>query len=155
MKKYRIAYDCVFLPSDLNKGITYKGEKILHISIYFVYKSIDKTTGKEKFFIGEELKEQIFPYARKKSCYINEFFKCMVDLEKGYTMALNPNLEKESLYAVSYEIGDCHKYVNDTPVLISYNEFLDILKLNIDSFNNSNNKPPQSCSCYSEEIKEN
>lgn len=153
MKKYRIAYDCLFLPSEVDKGVNYKGEKITNISIYFIYKAVNKKTGKESFFKGEELKEQHFIYSKNSSCYINNFFKCMVNLKNGYTMLLNQNLHKESLYTVSYEIGDCFKYVNDIPILILYSEFLDILKSNIDRFNNSNNKPTQSVSCYFEEIK--
>jgi len=76
----------------------------------------------------------------------------MVCLERGYTMILNEKLEKESIYTVSYEIGDCLKYVNGIPVFIKYNNFLDILKSNINYFNNSNNKPTQSGSCNFEEI---
>lgn len=153
MKKYRIAYDYLFLPNDLDEGIYYKNEKITDIAIYMIFKVIDKLTGEEVYFQHKNLIEQRLEYAKNKHCYVDNFYKCRIDENEMFKMIANENLFEESNYTVSYEVGDCIKWLgSDNPVLIKYEEFIDILKNNLSEFNNLNNKPIQSTAYYSVEI---
>lgn len=155
MKKYRIAYDCLFLPNDLGNGIYYKNEKITDIAIYMIFKVIDKSTGEEVYFKHEDLTEQKLEYAENKYCYVSDFYKCVIDEDEIFKMIPNEKLLKESNYIVLYEIGDCFKWLGShNPVLIKYEEFIDILKNNLSEFNNSDNKPTQSTTYYVVEINE-
>lgn len=154
MKKYRLAYDCLFLPNDLTNGVAYKNERIADVAIYFVYKAINKKTNEENFFTAEDLKEQPLEYSKGKTCYVNHFYKCVFDRENGYKMILNEQLAQNSDYLISYYAGDCFKWTDkNDPILISYDEFVDILKTCKDSFDNSNNYPTQSTAYYTEEIQ--
>lgn len=153
MKKYRLAYNYLFLPNDLDKGITYKGENITNIDICMVFKVIDKSTSKEVYFQHEELRDQKLEYSKSKSCYINNFYKCVIDKDEVFKMIPNEKLCEESKYTVLYEIGFCCKWLgSQNPVSIEYEEFVDILKNNYTEFNNSDNKPTQSTSYYTVEI---
>ena len=153
MKKHRIAYDNLFLPNDLENGIYYNNEKITDISIYMVFRVIDKSTGEEVYFQDEDLIEQKLEYAKNKYCYVDNFYKCVIDENEIFRMIPNEKLLKESNYIVLYEIGDCFKWLgSDNPVLIKYEEFVDILKNNLSEFNNSDNKPTQSTAYYVVEI---
>ncbi|KEI84138.1 hypothetical protein EJM73_06325 [Clostridium botulinum] len=153
MKKYRLAYDYLFLPNDLNNGIYYKNENITDIAIYMVFKVIDKLTGEEVYFQHKDLTEQTLEYAKNKLCYVNNFYKCVIDENEIFKIIPNEKLLKESNYTVLYEIGECFKWLgSDNPVLIEYEEFINILKNNLSEFNNSGNKPTQSTSYYAVEI---
>lgn len=153
MKKYRLAYDYLFLTNNLDNGITYKGENITDISIYMVFKVIDKSTNKEVYFQHEELRDQILEYAKDKRCYINDFYKCVIDKDEVFKMIPNEKICKESKYTILYEIGDCLKRLgSQNPRAIEYEEFVDILKNNYNEFNNLDNNPTQSTSYYTIEI---
>jgi len=153
MKKYKLAYDNLFLPNDLKNGIRYKGENITDVAIYMLFKVIDKRTGEEVYFKQNELSEQKLEYATDKYCYVNDFYKCVIDENAIYKMIPNESLMKESNYVVLYETGECFKWLGShNPVLIEHEEFVDILKNNLSEFNNSDNKPTQSTSYYAVEI---
>ena len=100
MKKYRIAYDNLFLPNDLENGIYYNNEKITDISIYMVFRVIDKSTGEEVYFQDEDLIEQKLEYAKNKYCYVDNFYKCVIDENEIFRMIPNEKLLKESNYIV-------------------------------------------------------
>lgn len=147
MKHYRIAYDRLFLPNNINDGFVYKNEQILDISIDFIFIIVNKESRKEYLFQSNEDQDQKIQYTKNKWCYVDEFYRCSVDPVNGYKLELNQEMDNESIFNVSYEIGICCKNINDTPVVISYKEFIDILKNNYEQFNNSNNKPTQ-CLAY-------
>lgn len=149
MKRYRIAYEYLFLPT---ADLVYNGENISDISIFFIFKAIDKKTSRERYFYGDEMKEQCLSYSKSKKCYMNNFYKCSVDTKSGYKMILNEAINNESLYDVSYEIGECSKTVGNMPIQISYTDFLDILLSNIENFYNNDNKSAQTTCCYFTEI---
>lgn len=145
MKKYRIAYDYMFSPRDLDKGFYYKGERIIDIAFYAIFKVINKVTGEEKFFEGDEKLE----YTNNKFCYLFDFYQCEIDKDELFKMILNKKLFDESDYDITFEIGDCFKWPHPaTPVKISHNEFIDILQNNFSEFDNFHNKPTQKATCY-------
>lgn len=132
MKKYRIAYEALFLPIPIN-GFDYKGKHIEALSLYFLYRYFDPKTGKELFFqIGEEP--------------IREF-NCSIDKEHIYRM----NSLHRTDCKVTYELHECYLYqtlgIDQAPEIISCEEALDILKENFQWWDNSNNKPTQ-CTSY-------
>jgi len=88
MKKYRIAYDYLFLPNDSNNGIYHKNENIEDIAIYMVFKVIDKSTGEEVYFNHKDLTEQTLEYAKNKHCYLNNFYKCVIDENEIFKMSV-------------------------------------------------------------------
>lgn len=148
MQTYKLAYDNNFLPVDFDQGIYHKNEKIIEVAIYMVFTALDKNK-KEVNFKEQDLVEQNFQYAKGKFCYINDFYKCVIDEKEGYKMILNEKLQKESDYTVMYEVGDCVKWSDwNNPEIIEHQELVDILKANFKSFNNENNKPTQSGAYY-------
>lgn len=151
MKKYRLAYENLFLPND-DSGINYNDENITNISIYMLFKIIDKSTGNEVYFHDEDLVNQKLEYVSGEYCYVNNYYKCVVDEKETYKMIPDEELLKKSDYSVLYEIGDCIKWVGSDPIVINHDEFVDILKNNFAKFNNSNNKPTQSTSYYIVEV---
>ena len=156
MKKYRLAYDNLFLPNNLKNGIHYKGENISALNIYMVYKVIDKNTGEEIYFQDDDWIEQKLEYMDNEYCYVDNFYKCVLDKKEIFKMIPNKELFKRSRYIVFYEVGDCIKWLkpNNDPVLIKYEEFIDILKNNLLEFDNSNNNPTQSTAYYIVNINE-
>lgn len=154
MKKYRIAYDNIFIPNDPDNGLNYKGEDISDLTIYMIFKVIDKKTNQEVFFESENLVEQVLEYSPNKFCYVNNFYKCVIDEKELYRMIPNERLFNESHYIVLYEKGECYKLLGSSidPTSINYDEFLDILKNNLSAFNNLDNKPTQSTAYYTVEV---
>ncbi|MGC6586166.1 hypothetical protein ACPV3A_14510 [Paenibacillus sp. Dod16] len=154
MKKYNLAYDYYFLTNNFDKGISYKGENIESISIYMIFKLIDKRTGEEFHFLDEDLSEQQIEYADRKFCYVRDYYSCSIDEKEGYKMRAHEMLLAESNYSVSYEVGDCIKWLdNQTAVIIECDELVDIIKNNFSEFNISDNKPAQGTSYYAVEVK--
>lgn len=153
MKKYRIAYDYIFSPKMLDKGIYYKGEHISCLAVYMIFKVINKSTGEEIFYTDDQ---ELGFINHNKRYYASDFYQCVIDKDKLFKMIPNEKLFNESDYDVQYEIGDFFKWLEPKdseqivvePLYIKYDEFIDILKNNFNEFNNSNNKPTQSTSSY-------
>ncbi|WP_343349170.1 hypothetical protein [Terrisporobacter petrolearius] len=148
MKKYRIAYDYLFLTDDVH-GIYYKNENITYISIYMIFKVINKSTGIEVYFQHKDLIDQTLEYTKDKHCYVSNFYECVIDENEIFKMIPNEKLFKESNYSIEYEIGDCLKWLgSNNPISITPEEVMDIFKNNFSNFNCTNNKPTQSTSYY-------
>ncbi|WP_455654308.1 hypothetical protein [Phascolarctobacterium sp.] len=152
MKKYRLAYDNLFI---LKEELNYKGEDIIDLCIYMIFKVIDKKTNQEVYFESKDFSDQTLEYFPGKFCYVNNFYKCVIDEKEIYRMIPNEELINESNYIVFYEIDKCYKSLTEykMPVLIEYEEFLEILKNNFSAFNNGENRPTQSTSYYAIEVE--
>lgn len=163
MKKYRLAYDNIFIPKE---ELYYKGENIVDLSIDMIFKVINKRTNQEVYFESDDLSAQKLEYLPGKFCYVNDFYECVIDEKEIYRMIPNEELIKESNYIVLYEMDECYKSLienryfdhslnteGEMPISIEYDEFLDILKTNFSAFNNRDNKPTQSISYYAVEVK--
>lgn len=163
MKKYRLAYDNIFIPKE---ELNYKGENIIDLSIDMIFKVIDKKTNQEVYFESEDFSAQKLEYFPGKFCYVNDFYECVIDKKEIYRMIPNEKIIEESNYIVLYEIDECYKsstknrYFDhsldmecEMPTSIEYEEFLDILKNNFSAFNNGDNKPVQSISYYAIEVE--
>lgn len=157
---YRLCYDSHFLPNSLEDGFIYKDKRIIGLSLYFIYKAIDKKTGKERFFDGETKEDQTFPNPGNNLCpfgfFIDDFYSCHIDKEHGYMMLPNKELLEKSDYEIFYEpeCEACYWENNATPIIISFEEAVEILKNNFGEFDNSNNRPTQSLSYSVHEICE-
>lgn len=137
MKKYRIAYDVLFVPHPLD-GFTYRGSQIEGISIYFIYHYFNSVTGKERLF--------------KKDEQPHIAYSCSIDKDTGYKMSRRNNVEGR----VTYTPADCYVYEDDLcaePREISLGVAIDILKNNYDMFDNAINRPAQSGSYYSVKVR--
>lgn len=153
MMKYRLGYDHLFLAK---KPFDYKGDLIGATSIYVIFKVFDKNK-KEILFESEKLKEQKLYFENGNSCYLSEFFDCFFDRENITRFEPNIPLLKESGYSVSFRIESYTKDIENEkmltlePTFIDKDEFMDIMKSNIENFDNTDNKPTQSTS-YTTEI---
>lgn len=154
MKKYRLVYDKTFIAKRAIEGFEYKSEKIEVLQICFEYRVIDKT-GYERFFTcsdNEEMEEQLID-----GHWLNDFYKCCYDINNKYGYTMTPTeIAEKSDFDVIYNIDCCFKMLCDKaePILISYEEFCDILLNNAEHLDISGNKPTQSVSYGANEIKE-
>lgn len=158
IRKYRLGYDCVFLPK---KSFEYKDDKIGAMSITFLFKILDMK-GNEILFetIGDELKEQTLKLKNGEECFLCDLFKCYFDkdqFQESNTFDFVPTIYAiKSGYSVSFEINSYTKDINDgilEAIQIDKNEFIDIMQNNLDLFDTGDNKPAQSTSYIAEEVK--
>ncbi|PKR83078.1 hypothetical protein CWO92_21110 [Heyndrickxia camelliae] len=151
MKKYRLGYDYLFLPS---KSFSYKEELIGAMSINVLFKVIDDD-GNEKLFESEELKDQVTNLITGKQCYLYELFRCSVDKEKIVRFDPNIPLIKDFKYSLQFEINSYTKDLDKgtlEPVFISEAEFMEIMRNNFDLFDNVDNNSAQTTSYFIQEI---
>ena len=155
MKKYRLSYDRHLITSSkYDDGFDYKGEHIMGLSIYFEISVFEGD--KEVFFTsqdGEEPEER-FDFDANDSpiifhSYLSDAFDFYVDPSEklGYRMELS-NVAKDSKYDFKIKPDDACKWVDSfgNPVIITPEEFVDILTNNIAIFDISSNQPAQCCS---------
>lgn len=152
MKKYRLNYDKLFIAKAGIEGFEYMGEKIEALQIFFEYRVFDKT-GNEKFFTcsdDKDMEEQLVD-----GYDLNCFYRCSYDRNSncGYTMTPTETAEKSS-FNITYNVDRCFKVLCDKaePILISYEEFCDILLNNAEHFDISGNKPAQSVAYGANEV---
>lgn len=144
-KGYRLCYDEVFL---VDGECCYKGEEIGLLTIFFEYILTDET-GEEKLFtqpVEQYIEGRRHGETGSNFYTLDKFFRCEYDDEHGYTM--KPSVVESGEYLINVKVNSCYKYVNgcfSMPMLISHDEFCDILRNNAKHFATSNNKPTQSC----------
>jgi hypothetical protein len=151
-KKYRLGYDFLFLPKG---SFTYKGDLIGAMAVYVLFK-IFNAEGKEVPFEANELKDQKIYYS-EGFCYPSDLLICSFDREDILKFELNvPLIEKfKGSLQVQWEIDDYTKDIDKgilEPETITEEEFFDIMKNNIDTFDNSDNRSAQSTSYFTKEI---
>ncbi|WP_255287363.1 hypothetical protein [Bacillus pseudomycoides] len=150
MKKYRLGYDYLFLPS---KSFYYKDDFIGSMSINVMFKVFDDK-GNENLFESEELNDQKLYFENGNSCYLTDLIRC--SFERVNILNFEPNIKllKYCDYSLQWEIDSYTKDLDEgilEPKLISGDEFMDIMKNNIDLFDNSDNNLAQSTSYFTQE----
>lgn len=154
MKRYRLGYDYLFLSKD---AFVYKDDLIGGTSINVLFKVFDDK-GNEVLFESNELADQKLYFENGNSCYLNELFDCFFDKEIVKKFEPNILLLKESGYSISFEIESYTKDIEKgcmlEPTFIDKDEFMDIMKNNTELFDNSDNKPTQTTTYFTEEVKE-
>ena len=134
---YRLGYDKVFIPTGLE--FEYKGEIIQDLTVFFVYKVIDKRTGKEVLFSKDHYSSDDI-----EGHSLNDFFRCEYNAESDCRYVMIPTeLHANSNYEVTYIKEEYSKCVNRESENISREEFIDIITSNEKLFDNGNNKPTQ------------
>ena len=137
--KRRISYDALFLPNSGSK-IQYKGKEYDGcVALFFEYQYIGPNG--EEWFIASNWNHPNHPY------------RYSIDKEKGYTVSTKDNYK--GLYCVSKPTDEACIWIDDaTPVMIPFEDGVQILKDNYFIYDNSNNRPAQNAS-YSIRILEN
>jgi len=152
IKKYRLGYDYLFLPSE---SFNYKDDFIGSMSVNVIFKVFDGE-GNEKLFESEELNDQKLYFGNDNSCYLTNLIRCSFDRENIIHFEPNIQLIQKSGYTLQWEIDFYTKDLDEgilEPKLISRDEFMDIMKNNIDLFDNRDNYPAQSTSYFTQEQK--
>ncbi|PEK58834.1 hypothetical protein CN593_29310 [Bacillus pseudomycoides] len=151
MKKYRLGYDYLFLAS---KSFSYKGDYIGSMSVDVFFKVFDGE-GNEKLFESEELNDQKLYFENGNSRYLTDLIRCSIDRENILNFEPNILLIQQSGYTLKWEIDSYTKDLDEgilEPKIISHDEFMDIIKNNIDLFDNPDNYPAQSTAYFTQEV---
>ncbi|MCF2132058.1 hypothetical protein L1I79_37415 [Strepomyces sp. STD 3.1] len=151
MKKYRLGYDYLFPASD---SFSYKGDFIGAMAINVLFK-ISNEDGQEIFFEAEELRDQQLLLNHGDTCYLCDLIICSIDRENIISFEPNIPLLRHCEYNLAWEIDS---YIKDLdkgfldPGLITEAEFIDIMKNNINAFDNSTNRPAQTTAYFTQEV---
>ncbi|PDY14147.1 hypothetical protein COO16_04075 [Bacillus pseudomycoides] len=153
MKQFRLGYDFLFLPKG---SFSYKGDFIGSMAVNVLFK-VFNTDGQEILFESDELKEQKL-YFDGGSCYLQDLIICSFDRENILNFEPNISLLKKfkSELQLQWEIDSYTKDIDKgilEPELITEAEFMDIMKNNIDTFDNSDNRSAQTTSYFTQEIE--
>ena len=136
MKKYRLGHDYLFVA---DKPFMYKGDYIGATSVNVLFKVFD-AEGNEKFFEAEGLEDQALCYKDGKPYYLDDFINCYIDKEQVLNFEPNMSVFREigCPYTLQWEKTYYTKdiLINHTlhPKNISEDEFLDIMKNNMELF---------------------
>ncbi|PEM69336.1 hypothetical protein [Bacillus pseudomycoides] len=153
MKQFRLGYDFLFLPKS---SFSYKGDFIGAMTVNVLFK-VFNTDGQEILFESDELKEQKL-YFDDGSCYLADLIICSFDRENILNFEPNISLlqKLKSELQLQWEIDSYTKDIDEgilEPELITEAEFMDIMKSNIDTFDNIDNRSAQTTSYFTQEIK--
>ncbi|MDT3766161.1 hypothetical protein [Priestia filamentosa] len=151
MKKYRLGYDYLLLA---NESFNYKNESIGAMSVNVMFKLFD-IDGQEILFEDEELRDQKLYFKDGKSCYLCNLLICSIDRESIVHFEPNRSLIQKGNYDLQWEIDSYTKDLDKgilEPEIISEDEFRDIIKNNIDAFDNIDNRSAQTTAYFTEEI---
>lgn len=161
-KIYRLGYDQLFLASpEVRKG----NETITALSILLQYQLFDIETNLEILFYGVNLEDQSIgkkigcysdeiglPHMQLDDVFISNFIECSFNsCSKNYIKItiLEDELKKRG-YSLKPEIVEYYKDIDEKgiaiPTKISKEDFIKIIKENLNNFDNTNNKPTQSTS---------
>jgi len=168
-KKYRLGYDKVLLA---HPPIEKENEIILGLSLMIKYKLYDIETNVEILFdkkeqdIGKKV-SYIFEYGNStyadlEGWYLSDFLECSFDKNSSnylkFEMVNTEKLEQMG-FRLEYEIVKYHKDILGEPITfedkilpcaepqeITKEEFYDIIKNNIENFDNEDNEIAQSSS---------
>lgn len=153
MKHYRLGYDFLFLPQ---KSFKYKNDYIGAMGINVLFKVINDD-GSEKFFDSADggLRDQAIAFHNGENYYLSELIKCSFDREKIITFNPNISLLRRINFSFSWEIESYCKDIDKgilEPEIITETEFMDIMKNNKDTFDNSDNYSAQTTSYFTQEV---
>lgn len=153
MKMYRLGYDYVFLAS---KPFNYKNDFIGAMNIDVLFRAFKD--GQEIFFKSNDLLDQKIVLNDEESCYLYNLLYCAFNKDNILDFRLNPRLMNRCNYNLSLQ-WDIVSYYKDLdkgflePELISESEFMDIMRSNLDNFDNSNNRSAQTTSYFTQELE--
>lgn len=155
MTKYRLGNDFLFLPMST---FSYKGDLIGSMAVNVLFKVLNKDK-QEILFESSEAEDQKL-YFDGGDCYLDELVICSFDRVNVLDFTINePLLEKfKGELQLEWEIHSYDKHIDKgifEPELITEAEFMDIMRNNINTFDNSNNRSTQTTSYFTEVIEEN
>lgn len=159
-KIYRLGYDQLFLA---DPKIKIENETITALSIMIQYELFDIENNLEILFYGEGLEDQSIgkemggysdeigiPHRQLDNVFLSNFVECSFNRNlKNYMkiIILEDELKKRG-FSLKYKIAQYHKDIEEKgisiPTKISKEDFIKIMKENLENFNNKNNKPTQS-----------
>lgn len=155
MKKYRLGYDYLFT---VNNPFMYKGDYIGGTSVNVLFKVFD-VKGKEIFFESEnELNDRKLDFGNGNKFYLFEFIRCCIDTENVLNFEPNIQIIREfgCSYNLEWEKTSYTKEILIDGVLeskdISEVEFMELMKNNMELFDNRNNYPAQTTLFFTQEI---
>lgn len=155
MKQYRLGYDFILLP---NGSLSYKDDYIGSMCINVLFKVFDDN-GQELFFESndDKLPDQVINLENGETCYLYQMITCSFDKENILTFEPDISLLRNFKYSLEWEIvtywKDLTKGIVDEPMKITESEFMDIMRNNIDTFDNSNNRSAQTTAYFTQEIE--
>lgn len=150
MQQYRLGYDFLFSPKE---SFSYKGDFIGAMAVNVLFKVFD-TDGQEILFESDELKDQKL-YFDDGSCYLSDLIICSFDKESILNFEPNISLLKKLKGTVQWEIDSYTKDIDEgilEPEWITKATFTEIMKNNIDTFDNRNNRSAQTTSYFTQEV---
>lgn len=159
MKEYRLGYDYLLLS---DRPIEYKGDFVTGIALNVIIKVRDKK-GKEVIFESNELMDKCLFTEKGDGFYLSDLITCGFDRGKFYNFEVNvPLFRKSGLSSIQWEVDSYSKDIEtkneifNLPVYevvkILEKEFIDIMKNNIDLFDNSDNHSAQTTSYFTQEV---
>lgn len=153
MKKYRRGYDYAFI-AEGGRSFNYKEDLIGGMSINVLFKLF--RDGQEIFFDKED---ETIDLNGKEHCYLFDLLTCSFDRETILRFDLNTKLlnKSDSAIEIKWEIDSFQKDIGDGFLvceLITEKEFMDIMKANLDRFDNKDNKGAQTTSYFWKEVKQ-
>lgn len=165
MKKYSLGYDYTMTASDFNSSdeLIWNGERIGSVVVNVLFHLMDEN-GKEIFFEGDEtdynyLPDQPITLTNGEQAYLYQLFMCSYNEEEGFE--INPNIEKVRHLKNSMQF-EVHSYCKDVyeseymceSIEITKEELMEIITKNKRFFDNPDNVSAQTCSYFTQEIKE-
>lgn len=159
IKKYRLGYDYLFLT---HKPIRHKGDVITAVALNVIIDVTDKN-GNRVIFQGDELKDQSLNTENGEKFWLSELLICKFDEETLYNFEVNiPLFRVSGLTSISWVIHHFSKDIESKEELfnlpvcdvieIPENEFVDIMRSNLNLFDNIDNISAQTTSYFTEEV---
>lgn len=150
MNKYRLGYTFCFITHD---PFTYKGYYISSMDVGVLFK-VFNATGEEILFDSYELEEQSI-YINERSYYLTDLITCCFD--KNELVRIEPNLallaEIKMIDNITFSWEIDRYYKSDfSSETIEKEEFFDIMRNNLDAFDNKDNRSAQCPSFFVEKI---
>lgn len=152
MKKFRKGYEFTFLPK--GGSFNYNNELIGAMSLGVVYKLFN-VDGQETLFTESEANEYGLIHSEDGSYPINALLKVSFDRENILKFTPNKTLLDEANLQLQWEINYYDKDIGNGFLVgkeSTEEEFMDIMKNNIERFDNPDNYPASSDSFFMKEI---
>lgn len=153
MKKFRKGYEFTFLPK--GGSFTYNNEMIGAMSLGIVYK-LYNTEGQEILFTESEANEYGMFHSENESYSIKALLEVSFDRESILKFTPNKARLAEADLQFQWEINYYDKDIGNGFLVgeeSTEEEFMDIMKNNIERFDNPDNYPATSDSFFKKEVE--
>ncbi|MEK5085279.1 hypothetical protein [Bacillus sp. FSL H8-0515] len=153
MKIYRLGYGYLFLTrKPFKDGNDFIGAMSINV-LFRVFKD-----GEEIFFKSNDLSEQRIVLNDQESCYLPSLINCGFEKDNILDFRVNHPLMNRANYNLSLKWNIVSYYKElDKGMLesekISEGEFMDIMRSNLDNFDNSDNRSAQSVAYFTQELE--